>query len=412
MTTSSGEPPSAARAPPASGGQERRRFPRHDVALAVILQRKDGDVALLTRDISRHGAFVSTGEPAPLRQLVQLRFMLPNIGEVDALCMVARSQGEASADGPGMGVDFFSLSKDAKARWERFIAELRGEPRAATSTPRAPAAPASLPRASATASGRARRDPLLDYDAELDARRPPWHPPGPPEPAARASARPPPPPPDDDELAIASHGSVFILRHPDRETLRAFVQKEVERGGVFLKTRISKELGEKVDVVLVHPETDEEFHIAGTVIRRVISGPVEHRGLGIFFRALSKEAQTSLHDFVDSGVEVIETAASPSARQLELEAAVLREPDSAEALEALGTYLLDEEGDLGGALSALARALVVGPSNVSIHAPLARAYRKIGDHVRERAHERVAEALLAFKEKMRVRMGVGADEFP
>ena len=57
-------------------------------------------------------------------------------------------------------------------------------------------------------------------------------------------------------------------------------------------------------------------------------------------------------------------------------------------------------------LEAGTRALVLGPSVVSIHASLARAYRRIGDMVKVRAHERVAEALLLMQDKMRVRFGV------
>lgn len=201
--------------------------------------------------------------------------------------------------------------------------------------------------------------------------------------------------------------SIVIHRLPDADAVRGFIESELGRGGMFLATTLVKEVGEKIDVVLVHPDTDEEFHLDGTVVRRVSSGPHEQRGLGIFFRALTPDLYAKLLAFADSGIEVVELGKPLSERQVELETAVAREPDSAEALEALGSFLLDEEGDLGGSLTALTRALVLGPSQVSIHASLARCYRRIGDHVKVRAHERVAEALMQHQDRLKVRLGVG-----
>ncbi len=425
-------------------GRERRRFPRRDVEIAVFLRRKTGDVRLTTCDVSRHGAFLRTEQALPLRQLVQLRFRLPD-GEIDAMCMVARWLDADHPRGPGVGVDFFALSKDAKNAWERFLHELRERdaaqgfdvahtptgtvalpPNVGVPLPEArPAAPATTPAAQLAlaqrASGAAPTIPPVPKDddpadwmapSSLDpnARRRASTPPKPavtaptPVPAVFSRAQPPPPPDDDSRL----EPSMLMLRLPDQAGVEAFIENEIERGGMFLKTLLMKEVGQKVEVVLVHPDTDEEFHLPGTVVRRVMTGPAESRGLGIFFRALPPEAHERLRAFAESGVEVVELGTPITPRQVELEAAVAREPDSAEALEALGSYLLDEEGDLGGALTALTRALVLGPSQVSIHASLARAYRKIGDAVKERAHERVAEALMLHQDRLKVRLGVGA----
>ena len=106
-------------------GRDRRRFPRYDVEIAVFLRKKTGDMRLVTCDVSRHGAFIRIEQPHPLRQLVQLRFRLPDHSEIDAMCMVARWLGPETSRGPGMGVDFFALSKDAKNAWERFLGELK-----------------------------------------------------------------------------------------------------------------------------------------------------------------------------------------------------------------------------------------------------------------------------------------------
>lgn len=357
--------------------RDQRRFPRYAVQIPVLVHRRGSDVTITTADVSRHGAFLRTTERLPLRQLVQLRFRCPGVGDVEAMCMVARLVGAEHPRGPGAGVDLFALSKDAKKAWEHFIAELRAHDTFADPLPRTTT---PFARVSALSVG--------------------------------TEAAPAPPPvaiaPSVDEHGRATtHGSVVMMRFPDVSTLRYFLTTDLERGGTFLYTPLVKEVGQKIDVVMLHPETDDEFHLEGTVIRRVISGPDDARGLGIFFKALTTATREQLEDFAAGGIEVVDLANVVTDRQLELELAVAREPDSAEALEALGSYLLDEANDLGGALTSLTRALVLGPSVVSIHASLARAYRKIGDTVRVRAHERVAEALLHMQDRLRVSFGVG-----
>lgn len=365
--------------------RDQRRFPRYTTEIPVLLHRRGADLTVTTADVSRHGAFLRTTEHLPLRQLVQVRFRCPGVGDVEAMCMVARLVGADHPRGPGAGVDMFALSKEAKNAWERFIAELRARDTFAS----VPAAPVvGLPR---TSTPFAR---VLPQAVGTEA------PPAPPSGAPVAASV-------DEHGRAQAPGSVVMMRFPDVTTLRYFLATDLERGGTFLYTPLVKEVGQKVDVVMLHPETDDEFHLEGTVIRRVISGPPEGRGLGIFFKALTPALREQLEDFAAGGIEVVDLANVVTDRQLELEAAVAREPDSAEALEALGSYLLDEANDLGGALTALTRALVLGPSVVSIHASLARAYRKIGDHVRVRAHERVAEALLHMQDRLRVSFGVG-----
>ena len=418
-------------------GRERRRFPRYDIEMPAILRKKVGDLHLVTADVSRHGAFLRTDQPAPVRQLVQVRFHLPEHGAIDAMCMVARWLRPEDARGPGMGLDFFALSKDAKAAWERFVADLRARDSAIGfvsfspplgSPPRSPSEPA-LAAATSTVTATGIPDWLAtnSISGEVKLRGPVPSLLGPslitmgPVPSSgvapstwlpQPAQRQPPPPPNDDDLPVMradADGSVVMLRLPDLDQLRAFVAHEVEHGGMFLKTALQKEIGEKIDFVIVHPDSDEEFCLDGTVVRRVVTGPAPARGLGIFFRSLSAQGRQQLLEFVETGNEVIEIGTPLNDRHAALEAAVTREPDSAEIQEALGTYLLDEEGDLGGALTALTRALMLGPSQVSIHASLARAYRRIGDPLKVSAHERVAAALMMFQERMKVRMGVGEE---
>ncbi len=437
---------------------ERRRFPRYTLALPVTLRRKSTDLTLFTVDISRHGAFVRCDPPPPLRQLVQLRFHLPGFGEIDAMCMVARSLQKDHPRGPGMGVDFFALSKDAKVLWERHVQAVKGkgaarldvveaavplvqsQPLFPTSPPqqlrsfhaevpvsdaakrtmevkpliedgdtstwltrnsvgdapivRTDATPLHVAPSGAAPSGAAASGAAMALEQQLDA-----------DDAIEIEL-------DPADFADASstnlpplNSAVVMMRLPDRAGLQAFVERDVARGGMFLKTPMTKEVGERLEIVVVHPETDEEFHLDGTVVRRVNVGPLSQRGLGIFFRALTPAKELQLASFVESGAEEIEVGTPIAQQQIDLESAVAHEPDSPELLEALGVYLLDHEGDLGGALTALTRALVLGPSVVAIHATMARAYRKIGDTVRVRAHERVAESLLLMQDRMKRQLG-------
>ena len=392
--------------------RDQRRFPRYTVQIPVLVHRHGTDVSISTADVSRNGAFLRTSERLPLRQLVQLRFRCPGVGDVEAMCMVARLVGADHPRGPGAGVDLFALSKDAKKAWEHFIAELRARD---TFDDAAPApSPGRAPTTPVPGDGaKARPDWLINQPTLAEALPRTTTPFARVSPLAVGTEAPPPPPaapiaPSVDEHGRATaHGSVVMMRFPDVTTLRYFLTTDLERGGTFLHTPLVKEIGQKIDVVMLHPETDDEFHLEGTVIRRVLSGRAEARGLGIFFKALTPQTREQLEDFAAGGIEIVDLANVVTDRQLELEAAVAREPDSAEALEALGSYLLDEASDLGGALTALTRALVLGPSVVSIHASLARAYRRIGDTVRVRAHERVAEALLHMQDRLRVSFGVG-----
>ena len=355
-------------------GRERRRFPRYDAAVPAIVRKRGGSSTLVAVDVSRHGAFLraegNDTELPPVRQLLQLRFAPPGTPldvDLDVMCMVARTipAGDPSGRGPGIGVDFFSLSKEAKAHWERFIAALKVQPMEI--------------RPGGDVNPRVWIQPTR-HTGDL-----------PPAGEANRTQQP---------QREAGKGVVF-LRFATREAVEAFARTELPKGTLFLRTPLLKDVGENVEVVVVHPETDDEFRLEGTVVGRVVGSPADASGLHILLRAVTASTAQDLAAFAETGVEVVAVGTPISAQLLALEQAVEREPDTAEALEALGAYLLEHDNDLGGALTALTRALVLMPSMVSIHASLARAYRQIGDASRVRAHERVAAALLTLQEELR-----------
>lgn len=52
-------------------GEEHRRFPRYRITLPVRLKYKRSTSEMLTSEVSRHGIFVRTDDPSPMRQLIQ-----------------------------------------------------------------------------------------------------------------------------------------------------------------------------------------------------------------------------------------------------------------------------------------------------------------------------------------------------
>jgi len=339
-------------------GRERRRFDRIEASIPVVLKRGGAQVPLLTGDVSRHGAFIRTDAPCPERELVQLVFELPGTHALDVMCMVTRSipPARAGARGPGMGVAFFALSKEAKDLWDRWVlaATRRGRP-----------VPDELP----LVTGELVLPPpalALDDVAPLPLRR--EHP---------------------------RHQACFLVRLADRAALHELVTRDISEGGTFISTPLRKPPGEQVTLVLIHPETDDQFPIPGTVVR-VDDGLNGARGLAVRFDPLDEETRARLEEFIDTGIETLEILDDPrKARVAMLEAEVRRAPEDPALLEELGVARLDAD-DVAGAVEALTQAMLRSPSMPGIHRALSDAYAVLGDDVRARAHQRVSICLQKY----------------
>lgn len=327
--------------------RENRRFPRFAVSIPVLLKRKGVVQTLVTSDVSRHGAFILTDDARGERELVQLVFQTA-AGDVDAMCMVARVIRPGSDRPPGLGVDLFALAKDAKDRWEAFVHDLKVRGAAGPSTKPAPPPPAPATR--------------------------------------REHVR---------------HAACFLVKLRDKGELVEMVTKDIGRGGTFLRTPLLREVGEVVDLVLVHPETDDEFHLEAMVVRAIDHDVPSERGMGLRFAALDAPTTAKLHAFIDTGVEHVELVVDKQAAQIaELKNAIVADPDSPDAHEDLGQALLEAK-DYAGAIDALVRAMVLAPSGPEIHLALSAAYRALGDVARGAAHERVAGALTMYRTDLR-----------
>lgn len=342
-----------------SESREQRRYPRYEAAVTCTLKLREGPLTLLTADVSRHGAFLRTDAPRPERELIQIHFATP-VGPVDALCMVVRRYPLESpgARGPGMGVDFFAISKDAKDLWDTFVADLKIRRGTALLSP-----PAGAPTPPAP---------------EREADRRPL-----PKTASRAPV----------ERQHVRQKACFLVRMADKSRLRDFLSTDVSQGGMFLRTPVLRALGDLVEMVLVHPETQEEFPLTGHVVRVVEHDDQRRRGLGIRFEPLTGERLEQLVTFIETGAAALRALeATGEHRLVELQKKAAEEPSSADTQLAMGVTLL-ERGDVAGAVSALTKAVVLAPDRVEVHRALEVAYRIITDEGRARAHARVAEAL-------------------
>jgi Tfp pilus assembly protein PilZ len=328
--------------------KERRRYPRLPCAVQVQLKDRRNTSELISADVSRHGAFVVTDSPRPERELVQLSFQLPDVGSVDVLGMVARQvRAEEGADDqpPGMGIDFFALSKEAKQVWDSFV------------------------QRSAAAGG---DDGATDASADQPA--------GAPAAAAPNAA---------DAPTRRQHPrslSCFLVQLRDRDRLREFFTRDISTGGMFLKTPAPDKVSKQVQLIIVHPETKEEFPIRGAVVRVVLDRAMPERGVGIRFESMTRVREAALVTFIESGINFLEQGTPSQEERLErLGQAAEMVGDSVPALVVLGNALLEEMDGVQAART-LERALVKAPDEIGVHQGLFKAYNMLGDLDRARRH--------------------------
>jgi len=95
------------------------------------------------------------------------------------------------------------------------------------------------------------------------------------------------------------------VRLRDRERMRDFYTHDISTGGMFLKTPLLKEHGEDLDIVLIHPETKEEFPLEARVVRVVNSMNREQKGMAVEFLDVSEEKKKSLREFIETGANFL-----------------------------------------------------------------------------------------------------------
>jgi len=248
--------------------------------------------------------------------------------------MVARQIRAQEVEGdqqPGMGIDFFALSMEAKKVWDHFVL-----------------------RSAAAGDG--------DTAGEGTG-------------AAAPTRR-----------KYPRNLSCFLVQLKDRDRLREFFTRDISTGGMFLRTPAPNKVSERVELIIVHPETREEFPIQGVVVRVVTKCALVERGVGIQFEPMTPALEAALVTFIESGANFLERGSLCQEERIErLGKAAAMVGDSVSALMVLGNALL-EEMDAAGATKTLERALVQQPDDLGIHQGLFKAYNMMGDLDRAGRH--------------------------
>lgn len=238
-----------------AGNSEQRRSRRFHSNIDVDITDRKGTRRGRALDVARHGLFVMVAEVPANRHLVQLRIQLPD-GDVRAAATVTRA-----LPGQGVGLSLFALSDDAKSRWDTWVGH------------------AQL----AWAEDLARRE--VDHTS----------------------------------TARTARSATFFVRLHSVERLREYQRLHVEVGGTILFTPALVPAGSPVTLLVVHPVTQAEFPLHGSVHRAIRAAP---KRLEILFSVVDGAA---FERFVDDG-------AAPSAPTGEVPAAADAD-DAAEDLD-------------------------------------------------------------------------------
>lgn len=276
-------------------GQTRRRHQRLSCAIPVLLRERQAQWRMQTENVSRTGAFVVTDSAKAERELVQLAFDVPD-GTVRVLGMVAwrATLAEPSNSSiPGMGIDFFAVSKQDRDLWDAFVLE-------------------------------------LEQTGRL------------PEPEAPELEDPEQPQTDPIRRGYPRHTSRFVVRLRDRERMREFFTRDLSARGMFLRTPTPEQVSDTVEMRLLHPETHVEFPLLGQVVRVVVDVPMADRGVGVRLEQLSPAQESALLAFIETGVDFLQRTHDNGERLDLLCRAAELDPQSPYPLTALGQTLLDE----------------------------------------------------------------------
>lgn len=140
---------------------------------------------------------------------------------------------------PGLGMQFFSLAPEARERWEHFLREL---------------------------------EPSLEEERIFTPQR------YPPE------------------------KTVYVLRPPNPAALAAFAEHEVKSGTLHLAAPDEPvDLGDKINIFVVHPITDDEFELCGEVVRFTEAAGDRPEGIGVDLLDAGEELHARLAAFVRTG---------------------------------------------------------------------------------------------------------------
>jgi len=212
------------------GGVEKRRDKRYSYRMPAVLVRGAREVPLLTGDVGYRGLFLRTDDPPPLRQLLQVKVNLPPVNDaftVHAMAVFVVPVG-ASGRAPGVGLQLYAVSGEARQRWDRFVQWVAKSHPESLETPVKPVAEA--PDTVNRQFPRIRR-----------------------------------------ELSVKAQSI---------RDLPLLVTEDVSRGGMFLRTGLDLPIGSELRLLVANPLTGRTVAL-DTVVRRRVERPPERAGLGV-----------------------------------------------------------------------------------------------------------------------------------
>jgi Tfp pilus assembly protein PilZ len=198
--------------------------------MPALLVRGAREVPLLTGDVGYRGLFLRTDDPPPLRQLLQVKLKLPPGDEeltLHAMAVFVVPAG-ASTGAPGVGLQLYAVSGEARQQWERFV-----------------------------------RWVAKTHPESLDA-----------------PVRPGPAVPDTVNRQFPRVPRALSVRAESTRDLQPLVTEDVSRGGMFLLTGLDVAIGSELRLLVAHPLTGQTFAV-DTVVRRRVGRPPDRAGLGV-----------------------------------------------------------------------------------------------------------------------------------
>jgi Tfp pilus assembly protein PilZ len=211
-------------------GVEKRRDKRYRFQMPAVLVRGTREASLLTGDVGHRGLFLRTDDPPPLRQLLQVKLKLPPTEDeltVHAMAVFV-VPGLVEGRAPGVGLQLYALSGEARQRWERFVHWVAKTHPESLQAPVKPVA--VVPDAVNRQYPRVRR--------------------------------------------------ALSVRAQSISDLPSLVTEDVSRGGMFLRTGFDLPIGSELRLLVTHPLTGQAFAV-DTIVRRRVDSPLVGAGLGV-----------------------------------------------------------------------------------------------------------------------------------
>ena len=211
----------------------------------------------MAKDVSFNGLFLPTPLAIELRQLVQIKTDLPwdefHLTAMAMVVHVARSES-SSPDTQGIGLQFFALGKEEAEAWHRFVDKVRAVVSEA------------------------------DEEGWIARLRVP----------AKAH----------EKRAFGRFAAVLEVRTKSLGQLVTMFTRDVSKGGMFLLTEHDLDVGDLLQLEIVHPDTNKKFAVRAMVRRRVVQG--ELRGVGVQFVELHGTRREEFWRFVSEHLQVLD----------------------------------------------------------------------------------------------------------